>query len=174
MSGRAHQVRESRPSDVVTNRIAAPFSTHGTERSMPPISTTNVCPAATKPTNEAVSRIAFTLAGAREAGVEDGADAEDEHHRAEGEDHAPPVGRQERRQLPQPARPRLGLRAHLTTPDEPADERAEDDGHDEEQALEGFLVERVDVREEEHVHDRASGRRRRRWRRWRCRGRRRS
>ena len=116
VSGSAHQVRESRPSDVVTSRIAAPFSTHGTERSMPPMSTTNVCPAATKPTNEAVSRIAFTLAGAREAGVEDVADDEDEHHRAEGEDHAQPVGRQERRQLRQPARPRLRLRAHLATP----------------------------------------------------------
>ncbi len=61
VSGSAHQARESRPSDVVTSRIAAPFSTHGTERSMPPIRTTNVWPAATKPTNEAVSRIAFTL-----------------------------------------------------------------------------------------------------------------
>ena len=68
VSGRAHQARESRPSDVVTSRIAAPFSTHGTERSMPPMSTTNVWPAATKPTNEAVSRIAFTLAALAKPG----------------------------------------------------------------------------------------------------------
>ena len=45
----------------MTSTIAAPFSTHGTERSMPPMSTTNVWPAATKPTKEAESRIAFTL-----------------------------------------------------------------------------------------------------------------
>jgi hypothetical protein len=68
VSGRAHQVRESRPSDVVTIRIAAPFSTHGTERSIPPMSTTNVCPAATKPTKEAVSKIAFTLAALAKPG----------------------------------------------------------------------------------------------------------
>jgi hypothetical protein len=53
---------------VVTSRIAAPFSTHGTERSIPPMSTTNVCPAATKPTKEAVSRIAFTLAALAKPG----------------------------------------------------------------------------------------------------------
>ena len=31
------RARPSRPSEEVTSRIAAPFSTHGTERSMPPI-----------------------------------------------------------------------------------------------------------------------------------------
>ena len=53
---------------------------------MPPTSMTNVWPAATKPTNDAITRIDFTLAGAREARVEQIADDEDEdrgHERVE-------------------------------------------------------------------------------------------
>src|SRR4051794_7260935 len=61
VSATADSARPSRPSEVVTNRIAAPLITHGTDRSMPPISTTNVWPAATKPTNEAMTRIASML-----------------------------------------------------------------------------------------------------------------
>jgi len=44
------------PPVVVTITIAAAFSTHGTDRSIPPIRMTNICPAATNPTNEATTR----------------------------------------------------------------------------------------------------------------------
>ena len=58
----AWAARPSRPSEDVTSRIAAPLSTQGTERSIPPTRMTNVWPAATKPTNEAITRMALTLA----------------------------------------------------------------------------------------------------------------
>ena len=85
-----------------------------------------------------MSRIAFTLVGAREAGVEDVADDEDEHRRAEGEDRRA-AGRASgtRGSSAQPARPRRrACDAHVAHPHEPADERAEDDRHDQEEALE--------------------------------------
>ncbi len=59
---RASGARSFWPSEVVTSRIAAAFSTHGTERSMPPIKMTKVWPAATRPTNIATTRTDLMLA----------------------------------------------------------------------------------------------------------------
>jgi len=42
------------PNEEVTMRMEAPFRTQGTERSIPPIRMTKVCPAATRPTKEAI------------------------------------------------------------------------------------------------------------------------
>jgi hypothetical protein len=47
------------PADCEMSTIAAAFRTHGTERSIPPIRITNVCPAATRPTNEEIWRICW-------------------------------------------------------------------------------------------------------------------
>jgi hypothetical protein len=60
-SNTAQRVRSSRPREVVTSRMAAAFNTQGTERSMPAMRTTNICPAATKPTKEATVSTAWTL-----------------------------------------------------------------------------------------------------------------
>ena len=70
----------------VTRRIAAPLRTHGTERSIPPMSTTNVCPAATSPTKEATVRIAMTLPEPREARMHEIADDEQHDRRKIGID----------------------------------------------------------------------------------------
>ena len=118
VSGTAHRRGESRPSDVVTSRIAAPFSTQGTERSIPPTRTTNVCPAATKPTNEAMTQDRLDARGAREARVQELADDEDQDRRAEGVEHPAPVGREDRQAAAagEPARPRFRSARHAAHP----------------------------------------------------------
>jgi hypothetical protein len=60
VKARAGIARASLPSELVTIRIAPALSTHGTERSMPPMRMTKVCPAATSPTKEATVRIERT------------------------------------------------------------------------------------------------------------------
>ena len=88
---RARVLAERGGRDRAWRRRSAPRARRGRCRRR---GSRSVWPAATKPTNDATTRIALTLLGAREPRVEDRADDEDEDRGAEGDERAAAVGGQ--------------------------------------------------------------------------------
>jgi hypothetical protein len=61
VSSTAHGALPFWPSEVVVSRIAPAFRVQATEKSIPPTRITKVCPAATNPMKEAITRIVWML-----------------------------------------------------------------------------------------------------------------
>ena len=97
----ASGIRAVWPRLVVVRTMAAPLRTQGMDRSIPPTSTTSICPAATNPMKLATTSMTRRFNQVAKSRVERGADGDHRRGRRPRVQHPPGVRRQAGEPVPQ-------------------------------------------------------------------------